>query len=74
MTGDGIYCDHFPRRADGIDIREVSIAPRSPSQNPYVERLIGSIRYECVVHIILLNKQLLRRIIASYLRCYYLAA
>jgi len=68
---DGIYGDYFRRRVDGMDIREVPIAPRSPWQNPYVERLIGSIRRECLDHMIVLNEQHLRRIIASYLRYYH---
>ncbi len=54
-----------------MDIRELPIAPRSPWQNPYVERMIGSIRRECLDHMIVLNGQHLRRIIASYLRYYH---
>ena len=53
----------------GID--EVLIARRSPWQNPYAERVIGSIRRECLDHMIVLNEQHLRRIIASYLRYYH---
>ena len=49
------------------------IAPRSPWQNPYVERVIGSILRECLDHMIVLNEQHLRRIIASYLRYYHAA-
>jgi putative transposase len=55
----------------GID--EVPIAARSPWQSPYVERLIGSIRRECLDHMIVLNEQHLRRIIVSYLRYYHRA-
>jgi len=55
----------------GID--EVLIAARSPWQTPYMERLIGSIRRECLDHVIVLNEQHLRRIIASYLRYYHAA-
>jgi putative transposase len=54
-----------------MDICEVPIAPRSPWQNPYVERTIGSIRRECLDHMIVLNEQHLRRTIASYLRYYH---
>ena len=55
----------------GID--EVLIARRSPWQNPYAERVIGSIRRECLDHMIVLNERHLRRIIASYLRYYHAA-
>ena len=49
-----------------MGIREVLTAPRSPWQNPYVERLIGSIRRECLEHVIVLNESSLRRILKSY--------
>jgi len=68
---DGIYGDYFKRRVDGTGIDEVPIAARSPWQSPYVERLIGSIRRECLDHMIVLNEQHLRRILASYLRYYH---
>ena len=42
------------------------IAPQSPWQNPYVERLIGSIRRECLDHVIVFNERSLRRILRSY--------
>ena len=70
---DGVYGHYFRRRVDGMDIREVPIAPRSPWQNPYVERMIGSIRRECLDHMIVLSEQHLRRIIAAYLRYYHAA-
>jgi len=43
------------------------MAPRSPWQNPVVERLIGSIRRECLDHVIVFNEQHLRRILTEYL-------
>ena len=55
----------------GID--EVPIAARSPWQSLYVERLIGSIRRQCLDHMIVLNEGHLRRIIASYPRYYHAA-
>ena len=48
----------------GID--EVLIAPHSPWQNPYCERIIGSIRRECLDHVIVLNEKHLHRILAEY--------
>jgi hypothetical protein len=47
------------------------IAPRSPWQNPVVERLIGSIRRECLDRIIVFNEEHLRRILTDYLSYYY---
>ena len=48
-------------------IEEVVTAPRSPWQNPYVERVIGTIRRECLDHVIILDERHLRRILGSYL-------
>ncbi|MFK8081369.1 MAG: integrase core domain-containing protein [Granulosicoccus sp.] len=47
-------------------IEEVRTAPRSPWKNPYVERLIGSVRRECLNHVIVLNERHLRRQLQSY--------
>jgi hypothetical protein len=44
---DGIYGDQFQHRVEGMGIEEVLAAPRSPWQNPYAERLVGSVRREC---------------------------
>jgi putative transposase len=49
---------------------EILIAPRAPWQNPFVERLIGSIRRECLDHVIVLNEGHLRRLLRSYLAYY----
>ena len=48
-------------------IEEVVTAPRSPWQSPYVERVIGSIRRECLDHVIVLNERHLRAILLSYI-------
>jgi len=53
-----------------MGIEEVVTAPRSPWQNPYVERLIGSIRRECLDHVIVWNETSLRRILRSYFHYY----
>jgi len=68
---DSIYGEFFKRRVKGIGIEEVVIAPRAPWQNPYAERLIGSIRRECLDHAILLNEEHLRRLVSAYLRYYH---
>ena len=44
---DGIYGDHFKNRVKNMGVEEVLIAPQSPWQNPYCERMIGSLRREC---------------------------
>ncbi len=63
---DAIYGESFQKRVLEIGIREVLTAPRSPWQNPFVERLIGSIRRACLDHVIVLNESSLRRILKSY--------
>src|SRR5258708_32232818 len=53
-----------------MGIREVLIAPRSPWQNPYAERFIGSLRRECLDHIIVFNESALRHILKAYFEYY----
>ena len=54
-----------------LGIEEVIIAPRSPWQNAFAERLIGSIRRECLDHVIVLNGKHLRRVLRSYFDYYH---
>ena len=54
-----------------MGIKEVKTAPRSPWQNPYVERLIGTLRRDCVDHVIVLGNNHLRRILHDYLAYYH---
>ena len=54
-------------------MREVLIAPRSPWQNPYVERLIGSIRRECLDHAIVFDALHLKRLPGAYFSYYHTA-
>jgi len=68
---DKIYGSEFRRKVDGMGIKQVCTAPRSPWQNPYVERLIGSVRRECLDHLIILNTSHLHRILRSYLVYYH---
>ena len=70
---DGIYGRVFRRRVQGLGIREMLTAARSPWQNPYAERVIGSLRRECLDHVIVLNAQHLRRILRTYLAYYHRA-
>ena len=68
---DCIYGGEFRRRVKGMLIAEVLTAPRSPWQNPFVERVIGTIRRELLDHVIVLNEGHLRRHLRSYLRYYH---
>ncbi|MDH3600908.1 MAG: transposase [Candidatus Tectomicrobia bacterium] len=54
-----------------MGIEEVKIAPRSPWQSPYVERVIGSIRRDALDHVIVLNEPHLRRVLRSYMEYYH---
>lgn len=56
-----------------LGIAEVLTARRSPLQNPYVKRLIGSMRQECLDHMIVLNERHLRRVLGKYLLYYHQA-
>src|SRR6202790_1199504 len=63
---DRIYGSVVTRRLRAMGIRDKPTAPASPWQNGFVERLIGSIRRECVDHIIIFGEAHLRRILKSY--------
>jgi putative transposase len=67
---DQVYGRQFRHRVKGMGIKEVLTAPHSPWQNPFAERLIGSIRRECLDHVLVLGERHLRRILARYLRYY----
>jgi transposase InsO family protein len=66
-----IYGERFRDRVKSLGIEEVLTAPRSPWQSPYVERLIGSIRRECLTHVIIVNERHLRRQLKSYSTYYH---
>jgi transposase InsO family protein len=68
---DGVYGDYFKNRIKDMDIEEVLIAPRSPWQNPYCERVIGSIRRDCLNRLIVLNERHLYRILTDYFDYYH---
>jgi putative transposase len=67
---DGSYGEKFLEAARWLGIQEVLTAARSPWQNAYVERLIGSVRRECLDHVIVLNETGLRRNLRSYFEYY----
>ena len=68
---DRIYGEQVQRRIGNMGIEQVLIAPRSPWQSPYVERLIGSIRRECLDHVIVLGEDHLRRLLSLYFAYYH---
>ena len=68
---DGVYGEHFRRRVRNLGVMEVLTAPRSPWQSAYVERLIGSVRRECLDHVIVFNEAHLRRVLPSYFDYYH---
>ena len=63
---DAIYGEVFHRQARALRIKQTPTAPQSPWQNPYAERVIGSIRRECLDHTIILGERHLKRILSSY--------
>jgi transposase InsO family protein len=68
---DCIYGAAFSARVKGMNIKEIKTAYRSPWQNPYCERIIGSIRRDCLDHVIIFNEAHLRRILDSYFEYYH---
>jgi transposase InsO family protein len=67
---DCVYGAFFKRRRHAMGIRDQPIAPRSPWQNGYAERLIGSIRRECLDHVVVFGERHLRHILLSYMDYY----
>jgi transposase InsO family protein len=67
---DGAYGEAYVRRVRAMGIRDRPTAPRSPWQNAYAERLIGSIRRELLDHIIVLGEPHLRQVLSSYMTYY----
>lgn len=68
---DSIYSSWFRSRVDGIGIDDRPTPPRSPWQNPYVERLIGSIRRDLLDHLIVIDAPHLERLPRFYLDYYH---
>ena len=68
---DAIYGERVRQQLKDMAVKEILTAPRCPWQSPYVERLIGSIRRECLDHIIVINQDSLRRTLRSYFAYYH---
>jgi transposase InsO family protein len=67
---DGAYGEVFIRRVRSMGIRDRPTSPRSPWQNAYAERLIGSIRRECLDHVVVFGERHLRHVLLSYMNSY----
>jgi transposase InsO family protein len=67
---DCVYGEDFVRRVGAMGIRDRPISPRSPWQNGYAERLIGTIRRDCLDHVVVLGERHLRHLLRSY-QLYY---
>jgi putative transposase len=70
---DSIYGEYFRRRVKNMGIKEIVSAWRSPWQNPYCERVVGTLRRECLDHVIVLNEAHLRRIVNSFVDYYHVS-
>jgi len=68
---DAIFGQSFREQVRDMSIEEVLSAPRSPWQRAYVERLIGSVRRECLDHVIVFDEGSLRRTLHSYFEYYH---
>ena len=68
---DSIYGSVFVKRVNGMGIQQKLISPRAPWQNPCVERLVGSIRRECLDRVIVFNVRQIRQILVSYFEYYH---
>lgn len=68
---DAIYGNEFRHRIQSLGINDIITAPRSPWQNALAERLIGSIRRECLDHVVVLNQRHLRKMLRNYLAYYH---
>jgi transposase InsO family protein len=70
---DQVYGEQFRHRVRSMQIEEILTAPQSPWQNPFAERLIGSIRRECLEHVVVFGERHLRRILTAYFSYYHRA-
>jgi putative transposase len=68
---DASYGSAFRNRVEAMGITKVVSAPRSTWQNAFVERVIGSIRRECLDHMVIFNERHLRRVLSSYVDYYH---
>jgi transposase InsO family protein len=70
---DRVYGQQFRHRVKGMGVEEILTAPQSPWQNPFAERLIGSVRRECLNHVLVFGERHLLRVLARYFGYYHQA-
>jgi putative transposase len=68
---DRIFDDNFTRQVQDMGIEQVLSAPRSPWQRAYIERIIGTIRRECLDHVIIFSEAALYRQVKSFAEYYH---
>jgi transposase InsO family protein len=68
---DGIYSNEFKQTIRKFGLKDTPTAPRSPWQNPVCERVIGTLRRECLDHVIILNERHLHDVLHEYIFEYY---
>ncbi len=68
---DGIYSNEFKQTIKGFGMKDKPKASRSPWQNPFAERVIGTLRRECLDHMIILNEKHLYNVLHEYIFQYY---
>jgi transposase InsO family protein len=68
---DGIFGGEFRKDVKAMGIKEVLSAPRSPWQRSYIERLIGTLRRECLDHVIVFSEASLYRHVKSFMAYYH---
>jgi len=66
-----IFGTKFRNRVDGIGLEQICTAFRSPWQNGFAERWMGSLRRDCLNHVIAINERQLRRVVRSYVNYYH---
>ena len=68
---DKIYGAYFQDRVDGLGLEQIRTAFRSPWQNGFAERWIGSLRRDCLDHVVAINERQLRHVVQSYVDYYH---
>ncbi len=68
---DGIFSEEFKQTITRFGLKDTPTAPHSPWQNPFAERVIGTLRRECLNHVIILNEKHLRSVLTDYIDTYY---
>src|SRR3954462_4758093 len=68
---DRIFGQDFVEQVKAMGIKQVLSAPRSPWQRAYIERVIGSIRRECLDHVVVFHESSLRRVLSGYCAYYH---